>query len=54
MAFNWKGFDAWRAHPLMTNNMRHAWPGLKLGTVAFALYVAYDKTLGGDDSHGHH
>jgi NADH dehydrogenase (ubiquinone) 1 beta subcomplex subunit 3 len=54
MAFNWKKFDTWRAHPLLTNNTKHAAPGLKLGFAAFILYVAYDKTVGGTDDHHHH
>jgi NADH dehydrogenase (ubiquinone) 1 beta subcomplex subunit 3 len=54
MAFNWKKFDTWRSHPLLTNNTKHAAPGLKLGFAAFILYVAYDKTLGGTDDHHHH
>jgi len=46
MSFNWAKFDAWRKHPLLVNNMRQSVPGLGIGLVAFAAYVAYDQTLG--------
>ena len=46
MAFNWRQFEAWRGHPMLTNNLRHGLPGLGIGSAAFAVYVLYDKTLG--------
>lgn len=46
MAFNWRKYDAWRQHPMLTNNMRHSIPGLGIGLAAFAVYVLYDNTLG--------
>jgi branched-chain amino acid transport system permease protein len=39
MAFNWKKFDSWRSHPLLTKNMQHAFPGVKLGLAAFTAAV---------------
>jgi hypothetical protein len=45
MAYNWRRTDAWRAHPLLSNTMRHSMPGLGLGLAAFAVYVAYDQLL---------
>lgn len=41
--FNWKRAEAWRAHPLINNTMRHSMPGFGLGLAAFAVYVAYDQ-----------
>lgn len=46
MSFNWAKFDAWRKHPLLVNNVRQSAPGLGIGLVAFAAYVAYDQTIG--------
>lgn len=52
--FNWRKFEAWRQHPMLTNNMRHSMPGLGLGLGAFALYVIYDQTVGKKSGgHGH-
>jgi len=53
---NWRRLDAWRANPLLTNTMRASAPGLVLGAAAFAVYVAYDKTVGAGASGdgGHH
>ena len=46
MAYNWKGADVWRAHPLLSGNMKFALPGFGYGLAAFAVYVAYDQFLG--------
>ena len=46
MGYNWKAADAWRAHPLLNNNLRYALPGFGYGLAAFAVYVAYDQLLG--------
>lgn len=55
MAFNWRQFEAWRAHPMLNNNLRHGLPGLGIGSAAFAVYVLYDKTMGsGSKSHEEH
>ncbi|EFN55914.1 hypothetical protein CHLNCDRAFT_22735 [Chlorella variabilis] len=43
MGYNFRKADAWRQHPLLTNTWRHSMPGLGLGLVAFAAYVAYDQ-----------
>lgn len=53
MAFNWRAAEKWRNHPLLTGNERVALPGLGIGLVAFALYVAYDKMSSGPKKHGH-
>lgn len=51
MSFNWQKFDAWRAHPLLINNMRYSVPGFGVGLIAFLGYVAYDQTAGAGGSH---
>ena len=43
MPYNWRKYEAWRNHPLLTNNMRYSVPGLTWGVGAFALYVVYDQ-----------
>ncbi|URE09914.1 NADH dehydrogenase ubiquinone 1 beta subcomplex subunit [Musa troglodytarum] len=32
--------DEWRKHPMLTNNLRHATPGLGIALVAFGVYLA--------------
>lgn len=54
MSFNWRKYEAWRQHPLLTNNMRRAFPGLGLGAGAFAVYVLYDVTIGAGSKKGGH
>ena len=54
MAFNWRKFEAWRQHPMLTNNFRHSMPGLGVGLAAFAAYVAYDQTIGSGSKKAHH
>ncbi len=54
MAFNWRAYEAWRAHPMLNNNLRHALPGLGIGSAAFAVYVLYDKTIGSGSKGDHH
>jgi NADH dehydrogenase (ubiquinone) 1 beta subcomplex subunit 3 len=55
MGFNWQRAEAWRHHPLLTGTWRHSMPGLGIGLVAFAAYVAYDQTVGkSKDKAGHH
>lgn len=52
MPLNWRKLEAWRQHPMLTNNLRHSVPGLLYGSIAFALYVAYDQTMNsGKKSH---
>lgn len=55
MGFRWDKYEAWRQHPMLNNNLRPRvmLPGLGIATVAFAVFVAYDKMAGGD-KHGHH
>lgn len=55
MGFNWERYEAWRKHPMMTNNLRlrHSLPGLGIATAAFGIFVAYDKLVAGN-SGGHH
>ncbi|KAK9690166.1 hypothetical protein RND81_09G108900 [Saponaria officinalis] len=31
--------DAWRSHPMLSNQFRHAVPGLGLGVAAFCVYL---------------
>ena len=47
MGFNYKKAEAWRAHPLLSNTMRHSMPGFALGLAAFGAYVAYDQLVAG-------
>lgn len=55
MGFNWQKYEAWRKHPMLTNNLRHSLPGLGIASVAFVAFVAYDKTIGaGSKGGGHH
>ncbi|XP_057801831.1 NADH dehydrogenase [ubiquinone] 1 beta subcomplex subunit 3-B-like isoform X2 [Salvia miltiorrhiza] len=39
--------DEWRKHPMLTNQWRHATPGLGIALVAFGIYLvgetAYNK-----------
>lgn len=47
--------DAWRKHPMLSNQFRHATPGLGIALVAFGIYVvgemAYDKIYAPSHSH---
>jgi len=47
--------DAWRKHPMLINQFRHATPGLGIGIVAFGIYLVgeqvYDRLNA--DSHAH-
>lgn len=54
MGFNWRAYEAWRAHPMLNNNLRHGLPGLGIGSAAFAVYVLYDKTIGAGSKASHH
>ncbi|OAY63852.1 NADH dehydrogenase [ubiquinone] 1 beta subcomplex subunit 3-B-like [Ananas comosus] len=56
--------DEWRKHPMLTNNLRHATPGLGIALVAFGIYLlgeaAYNRFNRPDphshssESHHHH
>ena len=57
MPFNWQKYEAWRGHPMLTNNMRHSVPGLTWGIGAFAIYVAFDQLRSkttSNDAEKHH
>ncbi|MQL99910.1 hypothetical protein Taro_032637 [Colocasia esculenta] len=48
--------DEWRKHPMLTNQLRHATPGLGIALVAFGIYLvgeaAYNR-LYKSDPHSH-
>ncbi|KAK7292514.1 hypothetical protein RIF29_08295 [Crotalaria pallida] len=35
--------DEWRKHPMLTNQLRHATPGLGIALVAFGVYLVADQ-----------
>jgi hypothetical protein len=37
-----RGQDAWRRHPIFTWGWKEALPGIREGSAAFALYLAWD------------
>lgn len=39
-----QGQDAWRAHPVFKNLWRHAFPGFRIGALAFGAYVVVSGT----------
>ncbi|XP_059648334.1 NADH dehydrogenase [ubiquinone] 1 beta subcomplex subunit 3-B-like [Cornus florida] len=47
--------DAWRKHPMVTSQLRHATPGLGIGVAAFVIYLigetAYNKIYAPSHSH---
>ncbi|XP_047306882.1 NADH dehydrogenase [ubiquinone] 1 beta subcomplex subunit 3-B-like [Impatiens glandulifera] len=47
--------DEWRKHPMLSNQFRHAFPGLGIAVVAFSIYCvgeyAYDKIYAPSHSH---
>ncbi|XP_024959955.1 NADH dehydrogenase [ubiquinone] 1 beta subcomplex subunit 3-B-like [Cynara cardunculus var. scolymus] len=47
--------DEWRKHPMLTNQFRHATPGLGIALVAFGIYLvgetAYNKIYAPSHSH---
>ncbi|KAF3607913.1 hypothetical protein DY000_02045287 [Brassica cretica] len=49
--------DEWRKHPMLSNQMRHALPGLGIGVAAFCLYLVgeqiYSKALAPSKSSHH-
>uniref|UniRef100_A0A2P2JHJ5 NADH dehydrogenase n=1 Tax=Rhizophora mucronata TaxID=61149 RepID=A0A2P2JHJ5_RHIMU len=50
--------DEWRKHPMLTNQLRHALPGLGTALVAFGIYLVgeqvYYKLYAPSSSHHHH
>ncbi|KAI3707770.1 hypothetical protein L2E82_36577 [Cichorium intybus] len=49
--------DEWRKHPMLTNQFRHAAPGLGIALVAFGIYLvgetAYNKIYAPSHSQSH-
>ncbi|KAM3714937.1 hypothetical protein ACB098_01G373600 [Castanea mollissima] len=49
--------DEWRKHPMLTNQFRHATPGLGIALVAFGVYLVgeqvYKRILAPSPSHHH-
>lgn len=49
--------DEWRKHPRLTNQLRHATPGLGFGLVAFGIYLVgeqvYNKLYAPSSSSSH-
>lgn len=47
--------DAWRKHPMLSNQFRHATPGLGIALVAFGVYLVaeqvYDRINSPSSSH---
>ena len=41
-----QGQDAWRAHPVFRNLWRHAFPGFRLGAMAFGVFVVAETAYG--------
>ncbi|PQQ20557.1 NADH dehydrogenase (ubiquinone) [Prunus yedoensis var. nudiflora] len=35
--------DEWRKHPMLTNQLRHATPGLGIALVAFGVYLVGEQ-----------
>ncbi|CAN8293518.1 unnamed protein product [Cochlearia groenlandica] len=35
--------DEWRKHPMLSNQMRNALPGLGIGVAAFCVYLAVEQ-----------
>jgi NADH dehydrogenase (ubiquinone) 1 beta subcomplex subunit 3 len=54
MAFQWNKYQEFRRHPLLTNNLRYAFPGLSYGVAAFVVYVAYDQAIASKSKSSHH
>ncbi|KAG2704307.1 hypothetical protein I3843_06G168000 [Carya illinoinensis] len=50
--------DEWRKHPMLTNQLRHATPGLGIALVAFGIYLigeqVYDRLHAPSSSHHNH
>ncbi|KAK4740956.1 hypothetical protein SAY87_024544 [Trapa incisa] len=49
--------DEWRKHPMLTNQLRHATPGLGIALVAFGIYLVgeqvYDRLYKPSTQHHH-
>ncbi len=45
MGFGLRGQDAWRAHPVIANCHKGAFPGLRTAGILVGLYVAGDQLL---------
>lgn len=52
-----QGQDAWRQHPVFRNLWRSAFPGFRLGAMAFGAFVVVEtayKLVSPAPAHGHH
>ncbi len=45
MGFGLRGQDAWRAHPVVANCHKGAFPGLRTAGILVGLYIAGDQLL---------
>ncbi|PRQ19595.1 NADH dehydrogenase [ubiquinone] 1 beta subcomplex subunit 3-B-like [Rosa rugosa] len=47
--------DEWRKHPMLSNQLRHATPGLGIALVAFGVYLVgeqfYNRVISPPSSH---
>lgn len=52
----WFKREAWRWDPFFSkqNIFKNSFPGLKLATFAFSIYLIYDFTLGNTEKKNHH
>ncbi|PON80906.1 NADH dehydrogenase [ubiquinone] 1 beta subcomplex subunit [Trema orientale] len=54
--------DEWRKHPMLSNQFRHATPGLGIALVAFGIYLVgeqvynklYAPSSSSSSAHSHH
>ena len=46
--------DEWRKHPMLTNQFRHATPGLGIALVAFGIYLVGEQVYNKLYSSNHH
>ena len=49
-----RGQDKWRRHPVIYNNMRKAFPGLRNAVGLFGVYVVVDTLVLSQFRGGHH
>ncbi|CAN6450429.1 unnamed protein product [Victoria cruziana] len=46
--------DEWRKHPMLTNQLRHATPGLGIALVAFGIYLVGEAVYKRANPPSHH
>ncbi|KAL2939493.1 NADH dehydrogenase [ubiquinone] 1 beta subcomplex subunit 3-B [Bienertia sinuspersici] len=46
--------DAWRKHPTLTNQFRHALPGFGIGVAAFCVYLVGETIYNNVNSSSSH